>query len=85
MFRILFFLITLVIPILFGWWLFLPLLLVYIYLAKLPYEVVILAVILDSIYYFGNGFFAYRLTIISIISIIGAYILNTMLVWNKRI
>jgi len=69
----------------FGWWLFVPLAILYVYLAKLPYELVVAGAILDATYYFGTGIFAYRLTIVSALLIVVALYLNDKIHWQKKI
>ena len=84
--RILFFLAAIILPIIFSWWLFIPIALLFIYLARLPYEVIIAGFILDSVYYFGNGFFArYPLTIFSLAFIIIAFFLSKKIHWSEII
>ncbi|MEK7200556.1 MAG: hypothetical protein AAB672_00270 [Patescibacteria group bacterium] len=86
MFRILFFLAILIIPAIFSWWLFVPLALLFVYLAKLPYEIILAGFILDMIYYFGDSFLAkHLLTIFSVILIILAFFLSKRIHWNKII
>ncbi|OHB07837.1 MAG: hypothetical protein A3I19_02765 [Candidatus Zambryskibacteria bacterium RIFCSPLOWO2_02_FULL_38_13] len=84
--RILFFLAAIILPIIFSWWLFVPIALLFIYLAKLPYEVIIAGFILDSVYYFGNGFFArYPLTIFSLTFIVITFFLSKKIHWSEII
>ena len=86
MFRILFFLAILIIPAIFSWWLFVPLALLFVYLAKLPYEIILAGFILDMIYYFGDSFLAkHLLTIFSLILIILAFFLSKRIHWRKVI
>jgi len=85
MYRIFAFIGLIMLPVIFGWWLFVPLAILYVYLAKLPYEIIVAGAILDSVYYFGTGIFAFRLTIISIILIVVAFFLNDKIHWPKRI
>lgn len=57
-----------------------------VYLAKLPYEVIPAAFILDSVYYFGESFWAKHLLLIfSLLLIIIALFLNKKIHWNKII
>ena len=82
--RLLLFLVILIIPIIFSWWLFIPLALFFVYLAKLPYEIILAGFLLDSIYYFGGGFlFQHLLTIFSLVLIILAFFLSKMIHWQK--
>jgi len=86
MYRILFFLAIVFIPIIFSWWLFVPLALLSVYLAKLPWEIILAGIILDSLYYFGEGFFMkHPLTIFSIILIALAFFLSKKIRWHKII
>jgi hypothetical protein len=84
--RALYFLAIIIIPIIFSWWLFVPMALLYIYLAKLPYEAIVAGFILDSVYYFGGGFFAqHSLTIFSLLLITAAFFLSKKIYWRKVI
>jgi hypothetical protein len=84
--RILFFLATIIIPVIFSWWLFIPMALLYVYLTKLPYELILAGLILDSIYYFGGGFLAkHMLTIFSVLLIAIAFFLSKKIYWRKII
>lgn len=84
--RILFFLATIIIPVIFSWWLFIPMALLFVYLCKLPYELVLAGLVLDSVYYFGSGFFLkYPLTIFSIILLVAAFFLSKKIHWRKII
>lgn len=86
MYRFLFFLGIIFIPLIFSWWLFVPLVLLFVYLAKLPYEIVLAAFFLDSFYYFGDSIFAkYPLTLFSIVLILLALFLNGRIHWRKVI
>lgn len=86
MFRILFFLAILIIPVIFSWWLFVPMALLFVYLAKLPYEIILAGFLLDSVYYFGDGFLVqHLLAIFSLILIILAFFLSKRIHWNKII
>ncbi|MFH0804262.1 MAG: hypothetical protein V1896_01520 [Candidatus Zambryskibacteria bacterium] len=84
--RTLFFLVTVLLPIIFGWWLFIPMALLFVYLAKLPYEIILAGFILDMVYYFGDGFFAkHLLTLFSLLLIIAAFFLSKRIHWRKII
>lgn len=84
--RILYFLATIIIPVIFSWWLFIPMALLYVYLAVLPYEIILAGIMLDSVYYFGDGFwYKHILTIFSILLITLAFFLNKRIRWNKVI
>jgi len=86
MYRILYFLAIIFIPIIFSWWLFIPMALLYVYLAKLPLEIIFAGFMLDAVYYFGDGFFIrHLLTIFSIILIILAWFLSEKIHWRKTI
>jgi len=86
MIRFLYFLIIIILPVVFSWWFFIPLVLLLVYLTKLPYEIIIAGFILDSVYYFGEGFFVgHTLTLFSFLLIILALFLNTRIHWRKII
>ena len=53
--RTIYFLLIVFIPVILGWWLFVPLAILLVYLAKQPYEIIVAGAILDSLYYFGDG------------------------------
>jgi membrane protein YdbS with pleckstrin-like domain len=77
---------NILLPIIFGWWLFLPLILISIYLIKLPYEIILAAAILDSLYYFGDSFWSnYKLTLVAFFAILVALFLSDRLNWQRRI
>lgn len=84
--RTVFFLLTFLMPIIFGWWLFLPIAILYVYLAKLPYEILVVSIILDSMYYFGKGVVSsHRLLIFSILLLAIALFLKDRVYWRKVI
>jgi hypothetical protein len=84
--RVLFFLAIIIIPVIFSWWLFIPMALLYVYLAKLPYELILAGFLLDLVYYFGDGFlFQYPLTLFSLLLLIIALFLSKRIHWNKVI
>ncbi len=84
--RVLFFLAIIIIPVIFSWWLFIPIALLFVYLAKLPYEVILAGFILDSVYYFGDGFYSqHLLTIFSLFLIIISFFLSKRIHWRKII
>jgi len=86
MYRILFFLATIIIPVVFSWWLFIPMALFFVYLAKLPYELILAGFILDLVYYFGDGFWAkHLLTTFSLLLIMTALFLSKGIHWRKII
>ena len=86
MYRALYFLAVMIIPVTFSWWLFIPLALLFVYLVKLPYEIIIAGIILDSVYYFGEGFInKHLLTIFSLLLIILALFLSNRVHWRKVI
>lgn len=77
---------SILLPIIFGWWLFLPLILISIYLIKLSYEIILAAAILDSFYYFGDNFwYSHRLTLAAFFAILIALFLSDKLNWQRRI
>lgn len=84
--RFLFFLITLILPLIFGWWLFLPLSIFFIYLSKTPYELILAGAILDRAYYFGEGFLrANILLIFSFLAVLAAIFLSGRIQWQRKI
>jgi len=86
MYRALYFLAIIIIPAIFSWWLFIPLALLFVYLVKLPYEIIIAGLILDLVYYFGDGFVVkHLLTLFSLLLIVLALFLNNRIHWHKVI
>ena len=86
MYRIIFFLLTIFLTLIFGWWLFIPLALLSVYLAKLPYEIIVAGVILDSVYYFGSGIVSsHRLGLFALLIIFFAMFLGDRIYWRKTI
>lgn len=86
MYRILFFIATLFFPIIFGWWLFVPMATIFVYLAKLPYEIIVIGAILDSAYYFGDSLLEKNMfTVFAAILIIAAVFLSRIIDWHKSI
>jgi len=86
MYRFLYFLAIIIIPVIFSWWLFVPMALLFIFLSRLPYELVLAGFILDLVYYFGDGFLAKNaLTIFSLVLLFVAFFLNKKIHWNKII
>ncbi len=79
------FLCLLFIPIMFGWWLFFPLLILYIYLAIVPVEVFFVAIFLDRIYYLGEGIWAHLFLITAFLCLSASFFLKDKLIWNKLI
>jgi hypothetical protein len=60
--------------------------LLFIFLAKLPYELILAGFILDMVYYFGNGFFAqHLLTIFSLLLLLIAFFVSKRVHWPKII
>lgn len=86
MYRIFYFFATLILPVIFGWWLFIPMAIVLVFLAKIPYEIIFVGMVFDSLYYFGEGFLrSYQLTIFSVTLILIALFLDRKISWQKRI
>jgi len=84
--RFLFFLAIIFIPVIFSWWLFIPMALLFIYLAKLPYEIILAGFLLDSVYYFGDSFLSqHPLAIFSLALILLAFLLSKRIHWRKVI
>jgi hypothetical protein len=85
-YRVLLLVATIVIPIVFGWWLFIPIAFLYTCIAKLPYEIVLAGFILDVVYYFGDGFIRdYALTLFSLILVLLVWFLDSRIYWRKFI
>ncbi len=62
---------------LFGWWLFIPLALIYCFVSSRAYEILILGILLDNVYYFGESFlFDYFITIVATFSFILSVVLE---------
>lgn len=86
MFRILFFFIIIILPLIFSWWLFVPLTMLFVYLAKLPYEITVAGAILDVAYNFGDSIIDQHLLLIfSVVLLILATFLNNKVYWRKII
>lgn len=70
----------------FGWWLFIPMALLYVYLARLPYEIILVGFLFDNLYYFGDNVWQkYPLTIFSGLLIVIAMSLYKRIHWSKVI
>lgn len=54
--RVLFFVGLIILPVIFGWWLFVLLSLLLVLIGHKSYEPIIVGGILDNFYYFGAGF-----------------------------
>lgn len=86
MYRFLLFLAVIFIPVFFSWWLFIPMVLLSIYLVGLPYELLAASLILDSLYYFGDGFFKKNLlTLFTVLLLAIALFLSKRIYWRKII
>jgi len=82
--RIVFWMILLIAPLVFGWWLFLLLALVYVCLAENPYETLLPGILLDNIFSFdGSILEKHFLTIFVLILILIALLLETRVDWKK--
>jgi hypothetical protein len=82
--RLIFFAAVILIPIVFGWWLFIPLALLYVYAVKKPFELILSGFLLDTVYYFGNGFFRdHALVIFSLILVALVLFLDSRIYWRK--
>lgn len=58
----------------------------FIYLAKLPYEVIVAGAILDSVYYFGDSIIEkHELALIAALMIFVALFLSGRIDWRKTI
>ncbi len=83
MLRLVFFLVVLFITAVFGWWTFFPLSLLYIYLAKVPYEVIVVGGIMDTVYYLGEGLVLNNLFgLFAFFAIVAAIFLEDRLEWE---
>jgi len=86
MYRFIYFLAIIIIPVIFSWWLFIPMGLLIVYLAKLPYEIILAGFLLDILYYFGDDVLTkYPLTIFSIFLMLVAFFLSKRIHWSKII
>jgi hypothetical protein len=86
MYRLLLSLIMLFLTVFFGWWFYIPLSILYAYLSKTPYELLLLGFFLDYLYYFGEGFLSTnRLFIFSAIVVLISVFLSDKLEWKKII
>lgn len=86
MIRLSLFVLVIALSVMFGWWIFLPLAILIVYMAVLPYEIILAGIILDSVYYFGDGFlYRYPLTAFSIILVFLAFILSKRIHWRKLV
>ncbi len=86
MFRLIFFLGILILSTFFGWWMFLPLAILYVFWAKNPYELIIAGGIMDTVYYFGESFFwEHFLALFSFVAILISVFLQGEIQWEKRI
>lgn len=75
-----------IIPAIFSWWLFVPIALVYVYLAKFPYEIILAGLMLDTLYYFGEGFiWRHPLALSASALIVLAFFVDKAVRWQKRI
>jgi hypothetical protein len=84
--KIFFLLGAIFVPIIFNWWLFVPIAILFVSLVKFPYMIVLAGFILDSVYYFGNGFFlTYPLTLFSLAAVITVFFLSKIIHWPKPI
>ena len=82
--RIVFLVVLMGAPVVFGWWLFVPLALIYVYLVHEPYEVLLCGVLLDNIYSFdGNILEKHILAIFALILILITLLLETRVDWKK--
>lgn len=82
--RILFFVGLLVLPLIFGWWLFVPLSIFLVIFAGKAYEIIIAGGLLDSLYYFGNSFWqTHLLLIIGLLCALISLFLEKEVNWRK--
>lgn len=86
MYRLLLSLLILFLTVFLGWWLYIPLALLYAYLSKTPYELLLMGFMLDYLYYFGDGFVASnRLAVFSLVVVLVSVFLSDKLEWKKVI
>lgn len=86
MLRVLYFLGLIFIPAIFGWWVFIPIVLIFVYLNKFPFEIIFAGIILDSIYYYGDGILAQnRMLIFSALVLLAVWFLDKKIHWAKII
>ena len=84
MYRLLFFLLTFIISTIFGWWLFLLFCIAFVYIARSPYEILLLGFLLDSNYYFGESFFmSHPLFLFSLFLVLVHLSLEKSIHWRK--
>lgn len=82
--RIIFLLFFLVLTIIFGWWLFVPILLFYTIFVFRPYELLFLGSLFDQFYYFGSGFwFDHILVFVGLLFILVALLIEDRVSWHK--
>ena len=86
MYRFFYFLMIILLPVIFSWWLFVPMAILFVYLAKVPYELVVAGAILDAVYYFGESFWwQNQLTLFSLILIFLALFFRNKIHWQSVI
>ncbi len=86
MYRLLLSLLTILLTVFFGWWLYIPLAILYAYLSKTPYELLVIGFMLDYLYYFGHGFVtSNRLVIFSLVVVLVSVFMSDKLEWKKVI
>lgn len=74
----------LLLPIVFGWWLFPVIAVIFVFITKNPVEALIVGIILDSVYYFGSNFLLGNWILVFVILLyIIDYILSDIVVWKK--
>jgi len=84
MFRLMYFVGIFFVTAILGWWVFFPLAIAYIYLVRMPYELIIMGAILDQVYYLGNSFiYDYMFTIFSFVSVVATVFLEKKLQWEN--
>jgi|GEM_PF-1369402 hypothetical protein len=83
-FRILSSLAVVVIPIMFGWWLFFPLAFIFACFVNSPYEIIFVGVLLDMVYYLGDGFIhTYLFLIFSICLVMLVMFMSDKIYWRR--
>jgi hypothetical protein len=82
--RVIFFLIILFAPVIFGWWIFFPLALLSVIITKIPYEIILAGAILDLFFYFGDGLFRQNILFVYSVALLAASVfVEKKFVWKK--
>lgn len=80
--RIFFLMSVILLPIVFTWWLFLPLALIYFYFTKSAYEILFVAIFLDELFFISNNVFIENIFLIfGLVLFVFSKIFGGMLNW----